>query len=243
MQDAWWFFIVPAGLCQHVMNGFEPFSSVGKPLEQWSLFPVERNQFQGSYKCRFMLNIDFHQMNLFFPRYNQAHKTSGTNFQVHPSKIESLKEEMDEAGNKVEQCKVRTGWVSLPHLPWNCPVVQLQIMWLWQCLSWGDFHANWSLDCFSSMRNSIQAVPELGIWHYFQFQSEPGHEWVLRVPGCSRPWSSCAVGGTWRKMKLGPPRSCHSSEQFTFIFISQQQVLHWVLRTETIFISTCPSVL
>ncbi|PKU35322.1 rho gtpase-activating protein hypothetical protein [Limosa lapponica baueri] len=37
--------------------------------------------------------------------YNQAHKTSGTNFQVHPSKIESLKEEMDEAGNKVEQCK------------------------------------------------------------------------------------------------------------------------------------------
>ncbi|XP_075574663.1 rho GTPase-activating protein 17 isoform X3 [Pelecanus crispus] len=38
-------------------------------------------------------------------RYNQAHKTSGTNFQVHPSKIDSLKEEMDEAGNKVEQCK------------------------------------------------------------------------------------------------------------------------------------------
>ncbi|XP_062359986.1 rho GTPase-activating protein 17 isoform X3 [Cinclus cinclus] len=38
-------------------------------------------------------------------RYNQAHKTSGTNFQVHPSKVESLKEEMDEAGNKVEQCK------------------------------------------------------------------------------------------------------------------------------------------
>ncbi|XP_014377054.1 rho GTPase-activating protein 17 isoform X7 [Alligator sinensis] len=38
-------------------------------------------------------------------RYNQVHKTSGTNFQVHPSKIDSLKEEMDEAGNKVEQCK------------------------------------------------------------------------------------------------------------------------------------------
>uniref|UniRef100_A0A8C3L0A7 Rho GTPase-activating protein 17 n=1 Tax=Chrysolophus pictus TaxID=9089 RepID=A0A8C3L0A7_CHRPC len=38
-------------------------------------------------------------------RYNQAHKTSGTNFQMHPSKIDSLKEEMDEAGNKVEQCK------------------------------------------------------------------------------------------------------------------------------------------
>lgn len=42
----------------------------------------------------------------FFHRYNQAHKTSGTNFQMHPSKIDSLKEEMDEAGNKVEQCKV-----------------------------------------------------------------------------------------------------------------------------------------
>lgn len=25
---------------------------------------------------------------------------------MHPSKIDSLKEEMDEAGNKVEQCKV-----------------------------------------------------------------------------------------------------------------------------------------
>lgn len=73
------------------------------------IVPVERNQFQGSHKCRFVLNIDSHRMKLSFPRYNQAHKTSGTNFQVHPSKIESLKEEMDEAGNKVEQCKVRTG--------------------------------------------------------------------------------------------------------------------------------------
>uniref|UniRef100_A0A8C3D4N9 Rho GTPase-activating protein 17 n=1 Tax=Corvus moneduloides TaxID=1196302 RepID=A0A8C3D4N9_CORMO len=69
------------------------------------LTEVRQNQFQRSHKCRFLWNIDFHQMKLFFPRYNQAHKTSGTNFQVHPSKIESLKEEMDEAGNKVEQCK------------------------------------------------------------------------------------------------------------------------------------------
>uniref|UniRef100_A0A8C3Y8B4 Rho GTPase activating protein 17 n=1 Tax=Catharus ustulatus TaxID=91951 RepID=A0A8C3Y8B4_CATUS len=74
-------------------------------LDPLCLLTEVRNQFQGSHKCRFMLNIDFHQMKLFFPRYNQAHKTSGTNFQVHPSKIESLKEEMDEAGNKVEQCK------------------------------------------------------------------------------------------------------------------------------------------
>ncbi|KAM5227984.1 rho GTPase-activating protein 17 isoform 4-T4 [Ctenodactylus gundi] len=38
-------------------------------------------------------------------RWNQAHKYSGTNFQGLPSKIDTLKEEMDEAGNKVEQCK------------------------------------------------------------------------------------------------------------------------------------------
>ncbi|XP_062955285.1 rho GTPase-activating protein 17 isoform X7 [Cynocephalus volans] len=38
-------------------------------------------------------------------RWNQAHKSSGTNFQGPPSKIDTLKEEMDEAGNKVEQCK------------------------------------------------------------------------------------------------------------------------------------------
>ncbi|XP_034509325.1 rho GTPase-activating protein 17-like [Ailuropoda melanoleuca] len=39
-------------------------------------------------------------------RWNQAHKSSGTNFQGLPSKIGTLKEEMDEAGNKVELCKV-----------------------------------------------------------------------------------------------------------------------------------------
>lgn len=44
-----------------------------------------------------------------FCRWNQAHKSSGTNFQGLPSKIDTLKEEMDEAGNKVEQCKVRRG--------------------------------------------------------------------------------------------------------------------------------------
>ncbi|XP_039090309.1 rho GTPase-activating protein 17 isoform X2 [Hyaena hyaena] len=38
-------------------------------------------------------------------RWNQAHKSSGTNFQGLPSKIDTLKEEMDDAGNKVEQCK------------------------------------------------------------------------------------------------------------------------------------------
>ncbi|KAM9305458.1 rho GTPase-activating protein 17 [Gastrophryne carolinensis] len=38
-------------------------------------------------------------------RYNQAQKSSATNFQMQPGKMDSLKEEMDEAGNKVEQCK------------------------------------------------------------------------------------------------------------------------------------------
>ncbi|KAM4828984.1 rho GTPase-activating protein 17 isoform 2-T2 [Thomomys bottae] len=38
-------------------------------------------------------------------RWNQAHKSSGANFQGLPSKIDTLKEEMDEAGNKVEVCK------------------------------------------------------------------------------------------------------------------------------------------
>lgn len=196
----------------------EPFSPVGKPLELWGLFPVERNQFQGSHKCRFLLNIDPHQMKLFFARYNQAHKTSGTNFQVHPSKIESLKEEMDEAGNKVEQCKVRTGWVSLPHLPWNCPTVQLQIMWLWHCLSWGHFHASWSLDCFSLMRNSIQGVSKLGIWHYFQFQSEPAVSW---------PWMN--VQGVWvlqAMEQLGSRRHLEETEAGPAQDLSQLWAVH-----------------
>ncbi|XP_069503461.1 rho GTPase-activating protein 17 isoform X2 [Ambystoma mexicanum] len=38
-------------------------------------------------------------------RWNQANKSLGTNFQMHPSKIDTLKEEMDEAENKVEQCR------------------------------------------------------------------------------------------------------------------------------------------
>ncbi|XP_016078178.1 PREDICTED: rho GTPase-activating protein 17 isoform X2 [Miniopterus natalensis] len=38
-------------------------------------------------------------------RWNQAHKSSGTNFQGLPSKIDTLKEEMDEAGGRVEQCR------------------------------------------------------------------------------------------------------------------------------------------
>ncbi|XP_078520952.1 rho GTPase-activating protein 17 isoform X4 [Lissotriton helveticus] len=38
-------------------------------------------------------------------RWHQANKSLGTNFQMHPSKIDILKEEMDEAENKVEQCR------------------------------------------------------------------------------------------------------------------------------------------
>ncbi|KAM4631537.1 rho GTPase-activating protein 17 isoform 1-T2 [Discoglossus pictus] len=38
-------------------------------------------------------------------RWMQAHKSSSTNFQMQPGKIDSLKEEADEALNRVEQCR------------------------------------------------------------------------------------------------------------------------------------------
>uniref|UniRef100_A0A8C5QXG8 Rho GTPase-activating protein 17 n=1 Tax=Leptobrachium leishanense TaxID=445787 RepID=A0A8C5QXG8_9ANUR len=38
-------------------------------------------------------------------RYNQAQKSSGANSQFVPGKMDSLKEEVDEAANKVEQCR------------------------------------------------------------------------------------------------------------------------------------------
>lgn len=56
-----------------------------------------------------------------FCRWNQAHKSSGTNFQGLPSKIDTLKEEMDEAGNKVEQCKVRRGAGGAGAASWLSP--------------------------------------------------------------------------------------------------------------------------
>ncbi|NXA52499.1 RHG17 protein, partial [Nothocercus julius] len=70
------------------------------PLNQLTEVKIPNIQKQRKQLAKLVLDWDSARA-----RYNQAHKTSGTNFQVHPSKIESLKEEMDEAGNKVEQCK------------------------------------------------------------------------------------------------------------------------------------------
>ncbi|XP_025941055.1 rho GTPase-activating protein 17 isoform X5 [Apteryx rowi] len=70
------------------------------PLNQLTESEIPNIQKQRKQLAKLVLDWDSARA-----RYNQAHKTSGTNFQVHPSKIESLKEEMDEAGNKVEQCK------------------------------------------------------------------------------------------------------------------------------------------
>uniref|UniRef100_A0A8C4K6W7 Rho GTPase-activating protein 17 n=1 Tax=Dromaius novaehollandiae TaxID=8790 RepID=A0A8C4K6W7_DRONO len=70
------------------------------PLNQLTESDIPNIQKQRKQLAKLVLDWDSARA-----RYNQAHKTSGTNFQVHPSKIESLKEEMDEAGNKVEQCK------------------------------------------------------------------------------------------------------------------------------------------
>ncbi|NXJ60944.1 RHG17 protein, partial [Rostratula benghalensis] len=78
------------------------------PLCQLTETEIPNIQKQRKQLAKLVLDWDSargRQEMILITRYNQAHKTSGTNFQVHPSKIESLKEEMDEAGNKVEQCK------------------------------------------------------------------------------------------------------------------------------------------
>ncbi|EMP36923.1 Rho GTPase-activating protein 17, partial [Chelonia mydas] len=70
------------------------------PLSQLTEAEIPNIQKQRKQLAKLVLDWDSARA-----RYSQACKTSGTNFQMHPSKIDSLKEEMDEAGNKVEQCK------------------------------------------------------------------------------------------------------------------------------------------
>uniref|UniRef100_A0A8C8S1U9 Rho GTPase-activating protein 17 n=1 Tax=Pelusios castaneus TaxID=367368 RepID=A0A8C8S1U9_9SAUR len=70
------------------------------PLSQLTEAEIPNIQKQRKQLAKLVLDWDSAKA-----RYSQAYKTSGTNFQMHPSKIDSLKEEMDEAGNKVEQCK------------------------------------------------------------------------------------------------------------------------------------------
>ncbi|XP_039205610.1 rho GTPase-activating protein 17 isoform X4 [Crotalus tigris] len=70
------------------------------PLNQLTEMEIPNIQKQRKQLAKLVLDWDSARA-----RWNQAHKTSATNFQGLPSKIDSLKEEMDEAGNKVEQCK------------------------------------------------------------------------------------------------------------------------------------------
>ncbi|XP_060642460.2 rho GTPase-activating protein 17 isoform X5 [Anolis sagrei] len=71
-----------------------------EPLNQLTEIEIPNIQKQRKQLAKMVLDWDSARA-----RWNQAHKTSATNFQGLPSKIDSLKEEMDEAGNKVEQCK------------------------------------------------------------------------------------------------------------------------------------------
>ncbi|KAM6166430.1 rho GTPase-activating protein 17 isoform 1-T1 [Erethizon dorsatum] len=73
---------------------------IADPL--YSIAEVEIPNIQKQRKQLARLVLDWDSVRA---RWNQAHKSSGTNFQGLPSKIDTLKEEMDEAGNKVEQCK------------------------------------------------------------------------------------------------------------------------------------------
>ncbi|XP_029433479.1 rho GTPase-activating protein 17 isoform X2 [Rhinatrema bivittatum] len=71
-----------------------------EPLNQLTESEIPNIQKQRKQLAKLVLDWDSARA-----RWNQAHKSIGTNFQMHPSKIDSLKEEMDEAGNKVELCK------------------------------------------------------------------------------------------------------------------------------------------
>ncbi|XP_068100392.1 rho GTPase-activating protein 17 isoform X5 [Hyperolius riggenbachi] len=70
------------------------------PLNQLTEVDIPNIQKQRKQLARLVLDWDSAR-----GRYNQAQKSSATNFQMQPGKLDSLKEEMDEAANKVEQCK------------------------------------------------------------------------------------------------------------------------------------------
>ncbi|XP_072124433.1 rho GTPase-activating protein 17a isoform X2 [Mobula birostris] len=72
------------------------------PFSNLSEMEIPNIQKQRKQLAKLVLDWDSAKM-----RYNQAHKTafSGANFQAVAAKVDSLREEMDEAGNKVELCK------------------------------------------------------------------------------------------------------------------------------------------
>ncbi|XP_018417065.1 PREDICTED: rho GTPase-activating protein 17 isoform X1 [Nanorana parkeri] len=71
-----------------------------EPLNQLTEVEIPNVQKQRRQLARLVLDWDSARA-----RYNQTQKSSTTNFQMQPGKMDSLKEEMDEAANKVEQCK------------------------------------------------------------------------------------------------------------------------------------------
>ncbi|XP_072273645.1 rho GTPase-activating protein 17 isoform X2 [Pyxicephalus adspersus] len=71
-----------------------------EPINQLTEVEIPNVQKQRKQLARLVLDWDSARA-----RHNQAQKSSTTNFQMQPGKMDSLKEEMDEAANKVEQCK------------------------------------------------------------------------------------------------------------------------------------------
>ncbi|XP_073492612.1 rho GTPase-activating protein 17 isoform X2 [Aquarana catesbeiana] len=71
-----------------------------EPLNQMTEVEIPNIQKQRKQLAKLVLDWDSARA-----RYNQTQKSSTANFQMQPGKMDSLKEEMDEAANKVEQCK------------------------------------------------------------------------------------------------------------------------------------------
>ncbi|CAH2307487.1 rho GTPase-activating 17 isoform X1 [Pelobates cultripes] len=71
-----------------------------EPLNQLTEVDIPNIQKQRKQLAKLVLDWDSART-----RYHQAQKSLGTNFQMQPGKLDSLKEEVDEAANKVEQCK------------------------------------------------------------------------------------------------------------------------------------------
>ncbi|KAM4024582.1 LOW QUALITY PROTEIN: rho GTPase-activating protein 17-like [Anomaloglossus baeobatrachus] len=71
-----------------------------EPLNMLTEVDIPNIQKQRKQLAKLVLDMDSAR-----GRYNQAQKSSSTNFQMQPGKLDSLREEMEEAENKVEQCK------------------------------------------------------------------------------------------------------------------------------------------
>ncbi|XP_075686634.1 rho GTPase-activating protein 17 isoform X2 [Rhinoderma darwinii] len=79
---------------------FQVEKDILEPLNQMTEVDIPNIQKQRKQLAKLVLDMDSARA-----RYNQAQKSSNTNFQMQPGKLDSLREEMEEAENKVEQCK------------------------------------------------------------------------------------------------------------------------------------------